>query len=136
MALWRVPHVLVVVVGGGADGRASIERLCLSPYVEKLLNSKVIKSFVPELRSRKCFSCFGIPMFYVYMLRTFYVRFAYPYLAMVQDEEFNLSFLIIKLRKYEFRNNIYYYNYFYYCSHSSFYCFFYNFYFYVHFLSE
>ena len=39
----------------------------LSPYVEKPLNSKVIKSFVPELRIRKCFSCFEIPMFYVYM---------------------------------------------------------------------
>ena len=37
----------------------------LSPYVEKPLNSKVIKCFVPELRSRKCFSCFEIPMFYV-----------------------------------------------------------------------
>ena len=63
----------------GEDGKASIERLCLSPYVKKPLNSKVIKSFVPELRSRKCFSCFGIPMFYVYMLWTFYVRFTYPY---------------------------------------------------------
>ena len=42
----------------------------LSPYVEESLNSKVIKSFVPELRSRKCFSCFEIPLFYVYMLRT------------------------------------------------------------------
>ena len=42
----------------GADGKASIERLCLSPYVEKPLNLKVIKSFVPELRSRKCFSGF------------------------------------------------------------------------------
>ena len=31
--------------------------MLLSPYVEKPLNSKVIKSFVPELRSRKCFSC-------------------------------------------------------------------------------
>ena len=31
----------------------------LSPSVEKPFNSKVIKSFVPELRSRKCFSCFG-----------------------------------------------------------------------------
>ena len=40
----------------------------LSPYVEEPLNSKVIKSFVPEQRSRKCFSCFEIPMFYVYML--------------------------------------------------------------------
>ena len=38
----------------------------LSPYVEKPLNSKVIKDFVPELRSRKCFSCFEIPMFYIY----------------------------------------------------------------------
>ena len=40
----------------------------LSPYVEEPLNSKVIKSVVPELRSRKCFSCFEIPMFYVYIL--------------------------------------------------------------------
>ena len=39
----------------------------LSPYVEEPLNSKVIKSFVPELRSRKCFSCFEMPMFYVYI---------------------------------------------------------------------
>ena len=52
---------------GGADGKASIERLCHSPYVETF-NSKVIKGFVPELRSRKCFSCVGIPMFYVYVL--------------------------------------------------------------------
>ena len=29
--------------------------LCQKPF-----NSKVIKSFVPELRSRKCFSCFGL----------------------------------------------------------------------------
>ena len=37
----------------------------LSPYVEKPLNSKVIKSFLLELRSRKCFSCLEIPMFYL-----------------------------------------------------------------------
>ena len=57
----------------------------LSPYVEKPSNSKVIKSFVPELRSRKCFSCFGIPMFYVYMLRTFYVRLTYSCMAMLHN---------------------------------------------------
>ena len=40
----------------------------LSPYVEEPLNSKVIKSFVPELRSCYVFfSCFEIPMFYVYI---------------------------------------------------------------------
>ena len=43
----------------GADGKVSIERWYLSPYVEKPLNSKVIKSFVPELRSRECFCVSG-----------------------------------------------------------------------------
>ena len=48
------------VRGGGADGKASIKRLCLSPYVEKPFNSKVIKKgFVTELRSRKCFCVSG-----------------------------------------------------------------------------
>ena len=64
----------------GTGEKARIERLCLSPpYVEKPLNSKVIKSFVPELRSRKCFSCFEIPMFYVIYIWTLYVHFAYRY---------------------------------------------------------
>ena len=81
--------------GGGGDGKAIIERLCISlPYVEESLNSKVIKSFVPELRSRKCFSCFEIPMFYIYMLWRFYVRFAYPYLAMVHPKLHDLSLAI------------------------------------------
>ena len=42
-----------------ADGKVSMERWYLSPYVKKPLNSKVIKSFVPELRSRKCFCVSG-----------------------------------------------------------------------------
>ena len=67
-----------------ADGKVIIERLCISlPYVETF-NSKVIKGFVPELWSRKCFSCFEIPMFYVYMLWTFYVRFPYSCMGMLQ----------------------------------------------------
>ena len=53
--------------GGGRWKSQNRKNAYLSPYVEELLNSKVIKSFVPELRSRKCFSCFKIPMFYVYM---------------------------------------------------------------------
>ena len=67
----------------GADGKVSIERLHLSPYVEKTFNSKIIKSFVPEIKSRKCFSCFGIPTFYVYMLWTFYVHFTYSCMTML-----------------------------------------------------
>ena len=97
-ALWRVPHVLVVVGGGAADGKASRERLCLSPYVEKPFNSKVIKSFVPELRSRKCFSCFGIPKFYVFMLWTFYVRFTYPYSYMAMLHLFSLGTSLPRFR--------------------------------------
>ena len=41
-----------------SDGKVNIERWYLSPYVKKPFNSKVIKSFVPELRSRKCFFVF------------------------------------------------------------------------------
>ena len=40
----------------------------LSPRVEKPFNSKVIKSFVPELRSRVCFLSFGILMLSIYEL--------------------------------------------------------------------
>ena len=69
-----------------ADGKASIERLCISLSYVETFNLKVIKSFVPELKSRKCFSSFGIPMFYVYMLWTFYVRFPYSFMARVQKE--------------------------------------------------
>ena len=43
---------------GGADGKVIIERLCISlPYVE-IFNSKVIKGFVLELRSRYVFFVF------------------------------------------------------------------------------
>ena len=66
----RAPHKM--------EGRLKSQNrknVYLSPYVEEPLNSKVITSFEPELRSCKYFTCFGIPMFYVNMLWTFYVRF-------------------------------------------------------------
>ena len=53
--------------GGGRWKSQNRKNVYLSPYVEEPLNSKVIKSFVPELRSRKCFSCFEFPMLYVYI---------------------------------------------------------------------
>ena len=72
MALWQVPHVLV-----GADGKVIIKRLCISlPYVETF-NWKVIKGFVPELRS--CYVFFMFRDSYVlcicalWTLWTFYV---------------------------------------------------------------
>ena len=51
---------------GGTDGKVVIERLCLSPHVEKPFNSKVIKRFVPELRSRKVFRV-SVFLCYLYM---------------------------------------------------------------------
>ena len=74
-------------VGWGGVGWKSQNRknVYLSPYVEEPLNSKVIKSFVPELRSRKSFSCFGILMFYVYLLWTFCVRFPYSCMGMLHS---------------------------------------------------
>ena len=58
--------------GGGYRWKSQHRKnVYLSPYVEKPLNSKVIKKgFVPELRSRKCFSCFGIPMLHICALWT------------------------------------------------------------------
>ena len=46
-ALWLVPHEM----GEGQMKKATIERLCLSLLYVKTFNSKVIKGFVPELRS-------------------------------------------------------------------------------------
>ena len=71
----------------------------LSPYVEEPLNSKEIKCFIPELRSRKCFSCFEIPMFYVYMLWTFYVHFTHiRIMGMVHIDIYLYRYNEIKLR--------------------------------------
>ena len=79
LSLARRSQARGIVVGWGVDRwkRQHRKIMPLSPYVEEPLNSKVIKSFVPELTSRNCFSCFGIPLFYVYMLCTFYVRFTH-----------------------------------------------------------
>ena len=73
----RAPHEMG---GGGRWQSQNRENLYLSP-----LNSKVIKSFVPELRSRKCFSCFEIPMFYVYIyIWTFYVHFTHIHIMTME----------------------------------------------------
>ena len=56
-ALRRVPHLV-----WGRWKSQHRKFVYLSPF-----NSKVIKSFLPELRSRKCFLCFGIPMLSIYM---------------------------------------------------------------------
>ena len=73
----RRPWAGVARDGRGADEKARIE---------KLLNSKVIKSFVPELRSRYVFFVFRdsyVLCMYKWIL---YVHLPYPYLAMVHRD--------------------------------------------------
>ena len=56
--------------GGGLMESQHRKIVYLSPYVEKPFNSKVIKSFVPELRSRKCFFVFrdsSVIYLYIYI---------------------------------------------------------------------
>ena len=70
--LWRVPHVLV----GGRWKSQNRKNVYLSPYVEEPLNSKVIKNFVPELRSRVFVFRDSCVLCYIYIW-TFYVRFTH-----------------------------------------------------------
>ena len=58
----------------------------LSPYVEKPLNSKIIKSFVPELRSRKVFfefrDSYVLCIYVMNVQRTLHI---FMYMAMVHS---------------------------------------------------
>ena len=72
-------------LGWGRWKSQNRKNMYLSPYVEEPLNSNVIKSFVPELRSRYVFFVFRdsyVLSMYIYIW-TLYVHFAYPYLVMV-----------------------------------------------------
>ena len=76
------------VLGGGrrADGKASIERLCISlPYVETF-NSKVIKGFVPGLRSPYVFFVFRdsyVLCIYVMNIGYTFLIFIYGYVTLL-----------------------------------------------------
>ena len=74
--LWRVPHVL--------EGRWNSQNrkiVPLSPYIEEPLNSKVIKSFVPEQRSRNVFFEFrdSYVLCYICNERPMYISHIYVY---------------------------------------------------------
>ena len=72
---------------GGANGKVIIERLCISLPCVETINSKVIKGFVPELRSRYMFFVFrdsyGLCIYVMNILCTFHIS---GYLAMLQNE--------------------------------------------------
>ena len=78
--LWRVSHEMV---GGGRWKSQDRKIVPLSPYVEEPLNSKVIKSFVPEQRSRYVF--FKFQDSYVLSLWTFDVRFTHSHIMAMEQ---------------------------------------------------
>ena len=80
--------------GEGANEKSRIERMCISPYVEEPLNSKVIKSFVPELRSLYVFFEFRDSYVYLYMLWTFHVYFAYSCIWLWNISTVKFKFLV------------------------------------------
>ena len=89
-------HLLVEALGRchtrwrGTDEKARIERMCISLSYIETFNSKVIKGFVPELRSHYVF--FEFRDFYVLSLWTFDVRFTHSYImALVQTDCFVVS---------------------------------------------
>ena len=78
--LWRVPHEI-----GCRWKSQDRKNVYLSPYFEESLNSKVIKSFVPELRSRYVFFEFRDSYVLCYIYMNIICPFhRWPYLAMVQ----------------------------------------------------
>ena len=80
---WRL-WAGVTRVGGRRWKSQNRKIVPLSPYVEEPLNSKVIKSFVPEQRSRQVFFVFRDS--YVLSKWTFDVRFTHSHImAMVHN---------------------------------------------------
>ena len=71
----------------------------LSSNVKEPLNSKVIKSFVPEWRSRKCFSCFEMPIFYVIYIWTLYVHFKHSHIWLWYIYYILFIYIFIKWKK-------------------------------------
>ena len=71
VTLWREPHVL-----GGRWKTHHRKIVHLSSLCRRTFKLKGNKKFRTWTR-KSCFSCFEIPMFNVYMLWTFYVRFTH-----------------------------------------------------------
>ena len=80
---------------GGADGKVIIERLCISlPYVETF-NSKVIKYFVLELRSRYVFFVFQdsyVLCIYVMNILCTFPIFMHGYVTIVTKIKYSKGF--------------------------------------------
>ena len=92
--LGQVSHEM----GGGRWKSQNRKNVYLSPYVEEPLNSKVIKSFVPELRSRKRFRVSRFPCsMYICYEHSMYISYISGYLAMVHTINIYSALLVMWL---------------------------------------
>ena len=80
---------------GGADGKVIIKRLCISlPYVETF-KSEVIKSVVPELRSRYVFFVFRDSYVLCIYVMNIYVMYVFHIHVWVCDHVSVFSFNLV-----------------------------------------
>ena len=96
-SLGQVSHEM----GAGRWKRQNRRNVYLSPYVEESLNSKVIKSFIPELRNRFVFfefrdSC----ILCIYVMNIPYTFCIFIYMAMVHTQEYNSKFILREQKHY------------------------------------
>ena len=91
---------------GGRWKSQNRKNMYLSPYVEEPLNSKVIKSFVPKLRSRNCFFVFRdsyvLCIYVMNILCTFCV--AISWLCDTNNSIKNQPLVCTRLNGFKFRN--------------------------------
>ena len=93
----RRPWAGAVRDGGGRWKSQDRKIVPLSPYVKEPLNSKVIKSFVPEQRSRYMF--FEFRDSYVLSLWTFDVRFTHSHIGLwytISVLDMTLNYLMVR----------------------------------------
>ena len=78
------------MLGGGRWKNHHRKIVPLSPYVEELLNSKVIKSFLPELRRRYVFFMFPdsyvVCIYVMNILCTFHVSVSWVWYTHLRNE--------------------------------------------------
>ena len=84
----QAPHEM-----GGRWKSQNRKNVYLSSYVKEPLNSKVIKSFVPELRSRKCFLC-SMYICYEHSMYVLHIRI----MGMVQPQKQPKTYVIWKVK--------------------------------------
>ena len=87
----RRPRAAVARDVGGRWKSQNRKNVYLFPYVKEPLNSKVIKSFVLELRICKCFHVSGLPCSMLYIC-TFYLSVSWVWYTLINNGLFQFDY--------------------------------------------